>query len=179
MAEKKVDVLIRGFLLSDLSARGVRLLIVGEGGERARLVALVSELGGDAVVSFLGQVSEVNELRHLYEDAICSVSPGYVGLSLTQSLGFGVPMLVSRDEPHSPELELARIGGVSFFDTDSPKSLAGLFNDLQIQGNAASRQTTNSAVRDTYSAEAMAAGITSALRNTHQELGADGWPTNQ
>lgn len=179
VAEKKVDVLIRGFLLSGLGARGVKLYIVGEGSERQALSDLVTELGGNAVVTFLGQVANVDDLRPLYEDALCSVSPGYVGLSLTQSLGFGVPMLISRDEPHSPELELARIGGVMFFDTDSPVALASALEALSPAGGGNERQRLSAAICSTYSAEAMAAGIASALKNTKQELGDDGWPSNQ
>lgn len=179
VSDKKVDLLIRGFLRSDLATRGVQLVIVGEGAERKALADLVSELGGNASVTFLGQVADVNDLRHLYEDALCSVSPGYVGLSLTQSLGFGVPMLISRDEPHSPELELARIGGVEFFETDSPLALAAALDALAPAGNACERQRISIAIRKTYSAEAMAAGIASALKNTKQELGDDGWPSNR
>ena len=53
-----------------------------------------------------------------------SVSPGYVGLSLTQSLWFGVPALIARDEPHAPEIEAAKPGmNAVFFDSDEPEAL--------------------------------------------------------
>ena len=51
-----------------------------------------------------------------------SVSPGYVGLSITQSFAFGVPMLISRNEDHSPEIEAAKeSSNAVFFQTDNQK----------------------------------------------------------
>jgi glycosyltransferase involved in cell wall biosynthesis len=176
VASKKVDVLIRGFLLSDLRDRGVRLVIVGDGQERSRLTSLVSTLGGDGSVDFTGHIADVATLRGLYENALCSVSPGYVGLSLTQSLGFGVPMIVSRDEPHAPEIELARLGGVSYFDTDLPGSLARALEELEPSEQATERRSRIARISETYSAESMAAGLLAALSNLPQELEEDGWP---
>ncbi|TFD83903.1 glycosyltransferase [Cryobacterium lactosi] len=180
VADKKVEVLIRGFLQSELRKSGARLLIAGQGEELVRLQQLVTSLGGSKdEVSFLGQVAEVSELQALYAGAVCSVSPGYVGLSLTQSLGFGVPMAISRDEPHAPEIELARFGGVAFFDTDDPASLARTLDSFPRQGAGAERSALADSVRQAYSAEAMASGIKHALRNDDQRLGADGWPRIQ
>lgn len=199
VAEKKVDLLIRGYRASSLHKRRVQLVIVGEGSERENLEFLAAELDIALHVTFLGQIAGVDELRAHYAHALCSVSPGYVGLSLTQSLGFGVPMLVSRDEPHSPEIELARLGGVTYFDTDSASALAAALDtalaatchsfpttagvgELRAEpqtepvDDSSARVALAAAVRDSYSAEAMAAGILAALNNTPQQLGDDGWP---
>ncbi|MDH8179555.1 glycosyl transferase, partial [Klebsiella pneumoniae] len=64
-------------------------------------------------------------LKEIYSKSFVSISPGYVGLSITQSLSFGVPMLVSKDENHSPELEALQTGlNGGFFNTNDPQSLA-------------------------------------------------------
>lgn len=47
------------------------------------------------------------DIYDVYANALVSVSPGYVGLSLTQSLSFGVPMLIAIDEAHVPEIDAA------------------------------------------------------------------------
>jgi glycosyltransferase involved in cell wall biosynthesis len=68
----------------------------------------------------LGPISDYEKLRALYGRSIATLSPGYVGLSITQSLGFGVPMIYSKDEPHSVEIISAREGWNSLtFQTDS------------------------------------------------------------
>lgn len=176
VADKKVHVLIEGFLQSGLSGQGVSLLIVGEGSERPSLEGLVKRLGGESSVRFLGQIASVAALSSLYASAVCSVSPGYVGLSLTQSMGFGVPMLISRDEPHAPEIELARFGGVIYFDTDSAADLSLKLDELPLSGESSRRQALGASVARCYSAEAMAEGLMHALENTNQKIGEDGWP---
>jgi glycosyltransferase involved in cell wall biosynthesis len=176
--EKKVDVLIRGFALTAVAAEGARLTIVGDGEAKDELQALAKSLDIAELVDFLGHEGRLPVLKELYETAICSVSPGYVGLSLTQSLGFGVPMAVSRDEPHSPELELQRYGGVHFFDTDSPASLADVIDSLPRRDAGGDRSVLSEKVMRSYSAQSMAVGLNAALNNRVQVLGADGWPAS-
>ena len=75
-------------------------------------------------VSMFGHVDDYETLKQLYSSSLLSVSPGYVGLSITQSFGFGVPMLVSKDENHSPEVEAVQENmNAVFFKTDDMKSI--------------------------------------------------------
>ena len=46
-------------------------------------------------------------MRQHYGRAFVSVSPGYVGLSIVQSLSFGVPMIYARADRHCPEIDAA------------------------------------------------------------------------
>ncbi|WP_112300867.1 glycosyltransferase [Rhodococcus wratislaviensis] len=173
---KKVDLLLRGFAESGLSDAGIRLTIVGEGTQLPELAALSDQIGITNSIEFLGHIGDRATLQEIYASTICSVSPGYAGLSLTQSLGFGVPILVSRDEPHAPEIELSRFGGVTYFDTDDAMSLARALNVAAASKSYAGRQPLSSKIASTYSAEAMANGLIAALGNTDQSLGSNGWP---
>jgi glycosyltransferase involved in cell wall biosynthesis len=68
----------------------------------------------------MGHINDFNKLKQLYASSLVSVSPGYVGLSITQSFAFGVPMLISRNENHSPEIEVAKENSNAiFFQTDN------------------------------------------------------------
>ena len=118
-------------------------------------------------VVFEGHRGTIDELRPLYRDAIASVSPGYVGLSLIQSIGFGVPMLFARDEPHSPEIEAAiEDENVRSFPSDSPKELASLLVSVARERAAwlARREEISGWTRANYSVEVMVAAFVSALR---------------
>lgn len=122
--EKKPLLLLRGYLsaLRRLPT-DVRLIFVGTGPELTSLMRAARPAG--ARVLFLGHISDSQRLREIYRSAIASVSPGYVGLSITQSIGFGVPMVLADDEPHSPEIEAAHAGvNACFFRADDPESLA-------------------------------------------------------
>src|SRR5207248_11625357 len=89
-----------------------------------QLIARSTDLFPDRI-RFLGEITDFEELRRVYGTALASVSPGYVGLSLTQSLWFGVPAIIARDEPHSPEIEAARKDFNSLFiESDSVDALS-------------------------------------------------------
>jgi len=102
-----------------------QLIIVGEGEEKELIINYIERNGLNNRISVLGHVSNYSSLKALYDTALFSVSPGYVGLSITQSFSFGVPMLISKDEPHSPELEaVVENENTMFFKTDNIDALS-------------------------------------------------------
>lgn len=141
----------------------IGLTIVGGGTMEAALEKRAMELGLRDRVRFLGWVDNVDELRTVYGTAFASVSPGFAGLGLTQSLGFGVPQAVSRNEVHSPEIELESTGGVRWFKTDSEEDLARVLLELHMEAPKLPLQNVSEYVRMYYSAETMAHGLSRAL----------------
>ncbi|MEC8333403.1 MAG: glycosyltransferase [Verrucomicrobiota bacterium] len=125
---KKVRLLLEGFIIARNNKqfpKSIRLFFIGDGPERSELEALTAAAGLDDCVEFVGHVSNTTKLRKYYSRAICTVSPGYVGLSATQSFSFGIPMVIARDEFHSPEIEACKEGfNAEFFESDDPQSLA-------------------------------------------------------
>ena len=125
---KKVRLLLEGFIIARKNKqfpKSIRLVFIGDGPERSELEVLVEAAGISEYVEFVGHVSNTTKLREYYSRAICTVSPGYVGLSATQSFSFGVPMVIARDEFHSPEIEACKEGfNAEFFQSDNPQSLA-------------------------------------------------------
>lgn len=156
-------------LIVDELPQGARLTFVGSGSLRADLEVQAANREISDRVDFLGHISDLEELRRLYSETLISVSPGYVGLSLTQSLGFGVPMLVADDEPHAPEVELLTKSTGAYFEANSPESLADslrlVFDGRLIWDPAALLES----VKTTYSADAMADGFEKALRGVPQD----------
>jgi glycosyltransferase involved in cell wall biosynthesis len=123
--KKKPMLLLDAFIeILDSLPNDTKLIIVGDGEERGKMGEKVKNLGLQNRVELLGHIGDYEILKNLYANALVSVSPGYVGLSITQSFGFGVPMLISKYENHSPEIEVAIDGKNSlFFETDSVNSL--------------------------------------------------------
>jgi len=166
--EKKVELLLTAFAIAtEELPTDIRLVFVGDGPLRGSLETRAAMLGLADRVVFEGHRGTIDELRPLYRDAIASVSPGYVGLSLIQSIGFGVPMLFARDEPHSPEIEAAiEDENVRSFPSDSPKELASLLVSVARERAAwlARREEISGWTRANYSVEVMVAAFVSALR---------------
>ena len=104
--------------------KDTKLLIVGDGPEKKQLERFMLENNLNDRVNLLGHISDYNKLKELYHKSVVSVSSGYVGLSITQSFSFGVPMIISKNEPHSPEIEAAIENFNSlFFETDNIEDL--------------------------------------------------------
>jgi glycosyltransferase involved in cell wall biosynthesis len=168
VATKRPELLVRAYLsVSDTLATSGRLVIVGEGPQRKSLERRVAEAGATDRVLFCGHVSRVQDLRSLYATALASVSPGYVGLSLTQSLAFGVPMIIADQEPHSPEIEAADPGSnCVFFTAGSASSLADAMKAVSRDARdwRARAEEISRACRSRYSTEAMAERLLDACR---------------
>lgn len=176
VSSKKVELLIEALTADAAKSAGVVVEIVGAGEEEARLKRLASELGVADRTIFHGEVTSPFDLHALYEEVVVAVSPGYAGLSVTQALGFGVPVLVAKDEPHAPEIELVRFGGIRFFESNDPESLADAIAREIGAGSEQDRVSLAAQVRRTYSAEQMAKGLADALRGRRQILNEEGWP---
>jgi glycosyltransferase involved in cell wall biosynthesis len=125
-SDKKPLFLLNGFLLArHLLPPDVKLFFIGEGDQMVVLQKIVYDLGLVERVFFIGAVHSIGDLSLYYKNAFCSVSPGYSGLSIIQSLSNGVPMLIGDNEPHSPEIhtDVAR-RYLELFKSDSVQSLA-------------------------------------------------------
>jgi glycosyltransferase involved in cell wall biosynthesis len=144
------------------------LRFLGDGPLRVELENRVRQLGLAGRVVLEGHVAGLEELRAFYSRAFFSVSPGYVGLSITQSFSFGVPMVIARNEPHAPEIEAAIEGeNCVFFTEDSvddlAKTMAGLYGCMADWASFKRRSSIVEGCRRAYSVDRMADGLIGAL----------------
>jgi glycosyltransferase involved in cell wall biosynthesis len=169
---KKVALLIEGFSIFARKFPDARLVLVGDGSQLDALRTARARMDDPNSVLFAGWIDHVSDLSNWYATAFCTVSPGFAGLGLTQSLGFGIPMVIADDEPHSPEIELAVGERTNWFVRDSPESLAMAIEEFWNSRDSIPRSDFSDVVRETYSAEAMADGLLAALRgSTNMRVG--------
>lgn len=166
VAEKKPLLAIRGLALAlDRLPPESMLLVVGAGPETEAVERLASQLGVLDRVMVAGYVSSPDRLADLYGSALLSLSTGYVGLSLVQSLAFGVPMLYARDEPHAPEIEAANDANSRVFASDDATDLSEKILEIfeARQSWRGKRQDIAADCRDRYSTETMARSFAAAV----------------
>jgi glycosyltransferase involved in cell wall biosynthesis len=162
---KKPRLLLEAFLLAlaDLPPDAC-LVFVGDGPLRPALEEAASRAPGR--VLFKGACTDFDTLRDLHAASLASVIPGYAGLSLIQSLWFGVPALIARQEPHSPEIEAA-VDGVNtvFFKSDSVAALRDALVALVVERDLwiGRRREIARRCADRYSLDAMADAFVDAL----------------
>ncbi|TMM29905.1 glycosyltransferase [Polaribacter aestuariivivens] len=103
------------------------LIIVGKGVESKKIEKFIIDNQVENRVKLMGHISDYEKLKNLYNNSFFSVSPSLAGLSITQSFSFGVPMIISKDEKHGPEIEAVKEeSNALFFQTDSIQS----FNEI-------------------------------------------------
>jgi len=157
---KKVFFMVKAFhnALSVLP-KDTKLFIVGDGEEKEKLNNYINNFKLNERITLFGHINDYLKLQNLYNDSIFSLSPGYVGLSITQSFSFGVPMLVSKNENHSPEIEAVKENeNALFFKTDSEKDFIDVLNKIyrNIDFWKKQREKIVAFCKKSYSTEAMA-----------------------
>lgn len=99
---KRLDLVVSAAALVD----GVTVEFVGGGPERDNLEELAARLGVTCV--FHGESHDPALIAEVYSRAICTVIPGAAGLSVTQSLAYGVPVITN----NSPENQMPEVDAV-------------------------------------------------------------------
>jgi glycosyltransferase involved in cell wall biosynthesis len=163
---KKPRLMIEAYSLAIKKENIGDLIIVGSGPESDACIALVAKLGIASKVKFLGHIADLNKLRDIYSGCIASLSPGYVGLSITQSFSFGTPMLAADDEPHAPEIEAAEEGrNCCYFQANSSSDMSNkilkMWHDREFWKSSEPAIISN--CRNNYSAELMSSRIVEAF----------------
>jgi glycosyltransferase involved in cell wall biosynthesis len=114
--EKGLFDLLEAFAKVHSTASNVRLDLVGAGPLRAELIARVSELKLEQVVSFLG-AKNIGEIAELFIESTASVLPSHSepwGLVVNESLSYGCPVVVSNVCGCVPDLVVDGVTGYSF-----------------------------------------------------------------
>jgi len=95
---KQIVVLIKSFknILNSID-ENINLVLIGDGDEKIEIEKLINNLNLKNRIILTGKINEPDRLREFYKEAIVSVSYGQAGLSVLQSLGFGVPFVTHAD----------------------------------------------------------------------------------
>jgi glycosyltransferase involved in cell wall biosynthesis len=160
---KSIELLIQAVDLLGAQGRPVNLLVVGEGSERPRLETLTSQ--GDQRVVFYGPAYGAGELRRLHALADLSVCPGAAGLSVVQSLGFGVPVVAhDNDSVNGPETDVIDTGvnGARFREGDPEDLIRAMEQTLELSRSSATVKACVESVAE-YTAESHSIAIVSAV----------------
>ena len=156
--EKKPMLGVKGFesVLPWLPAR-TRLHVIGDGPLLQEIHAYVESAGLEGRVVVHGAIFDWKTLREIFSNCYCMIAPGYVGLNVTQALGFGVPVVYAREEPHAPEIEALNQENSRAFDSNQASDLGYKMLEvleLQLAGEMDAEEISSYA-RSNYSSEAM------------------------
>ncbi|KEZ92420.1 glycosyltransferase [Nonlabens ulvanivorans] len=143
-----------------------KLILIGDGPEKKLIKDQITKSDLKGRIILPGTVVDKVQLNEYYKSSLISVSPGRVGLGLTQSLGYGVPMIIAKNELHGPEVEVAVEGVNSYFfqednvDDLALKILEAFRNSVTILD---SREKLSLDCKNTFSIEVMATTFVNLL----------------
>ncbi|WP_439145973.1 glycosyltransferase family 4 protein [Vibrio sp.] len=104
--------------------------LVGDGMVYKEVESLIENKKLNDRVILVGRVEDPKELRKLYQKAYYSVSFGQAGLSILQSLGFGVPFISSKNAISGGELCNIKDGYNGLLCNDDVSSLTSAMHYL-------------------------------------------------
>jgi glycosyltransferase involved in cell wall biosynthesis len=102
--EKRVDLLLEAMAILRRTRPGVGLLILGDGPERKFLENSVSRLKLQDI-HFIGECVRPEESGIYFRLADLLVIPGLVGLAVVHGFALGLPLVTTKHDYHSPEIE--------------------------------------------------------------------------
>jgi len=166
---KQNEVLIRAFNnITKHIPENILLTFVGEGSQETVLKKLVLDLELSSRVNFVGKIANNAFLKDYYEEAIVSVSFGQAGLSVLQSLGYGVPFLTKWNAISGGEKNNIKHGLNGLFCDDKIKSLEDNLLKLCLDINFARELGENAYnyYKEYCTMDNMAQGFLDAIENT-------------
>jgi len=166
---KQIDDLIQAFqsVLEKIPSN-ILLTIIGEGSEQDKLKRLVQVGGLENRVLFIGKITDVSKLRDYYRQAIFSVSYGQAGLTVLQSLGYGVPFVTKINAISGGEKSNIQHNQNGYFCEASISSLASyivrLCNNLDLARSLG--RNAHNYYQDYCTMSNMNQGFLDAIENT-------------
>lgn len=109
--EKKIENVINAFsrAQSEIDSEA-KLVLIGNGPEKENLLKEISRLGLKDKILMPGHINNIEKLKKFYGEALFTVNGGTAGLSIIQSLSFGIPVVLPDKELHGPENEAIKEG---------------------------------------------------------------------
>ena len=106
-----------------------KLVIIGDGSQRARIENWIGEHGLSERITLAGAIFDDAVLGRYFAAAIACVSSNQAGLTVLKSMGCGVPYITRRDAITGGEIFNIhdRVDGVLY---DKPEELKGILLDL-------------------------------------------------
>jgi glycosyltransferase involved in cell wall biosynthesis len=167
-AANRVDLLLEAVARLRARLPGTTAVIVGAGGEEARLRRRAADLDLGDHARFVGPIYDEMSLAGWMTSADAFCYPANVGLSLLHAFGYGLPVVTGDNlATHNPEIEALRDGvnGLLFRDGDAGSLAEALGRVLTDRGLAASmREEARRTVLERFTVRRMVDGLEAAVR---------------
>jgi len=123
---KRLDILFHSLKIAKEDGYEYILEVIGDGAEKSQLKTLVHNLGISNNVNFHGHVSDQSHKHKIVKGCVLSISLGQAGLSILESMSFGLPFFTAKNAISGGEIEniIDEYNGFLIDDYNNPKFVA-------------------------------------------------------
>lgn len=135
--EKGIMILLESYKLLKSKSKGnlPNLNIIGDGPELAKLNNWVNENNLDDIVRFHGRIVDSDVIEVFFRKSYACISPNQAGLSVIESMAYGVPFITSKYPITGGEYNAIIEGANGFFYDGSVNGLAQILDDIMNTNN--------------------------------------------
>lgn len=179
MHDNRVDLLITAAKALIGRHPGMRVVIIGNGPEKERLMAQAAALGLADVVTFAGSMYGEPQLAPWFLSSNMFVYPENIGLSVLHALGYGLPVVTSdRIESQNPEIEAIVPGRNGLlYKHGSLDALVDTIDRLATDRALLATLAANALAQRRFSISRMVDGLEGAIRHAARSKVAGALPT--
>ena len=151
----------------ELTKRGTKLIVIGDGEGRATWEQQANDLGLDDRVVWVGALRDQMKIAPWFLSAKAYVYPGPIGLSIIHAFSYGLPVVCHDTAAHhGPEFEAMTDGATGFvFKENDSENLARQI--VRLLENESERRTISAHVQklaySKYGIESMVSNYCEAL----------------
>lgn len=106
------------------------LVIIGDGDEKVNILNWIKQENLEDKIILTGQINNQQTLKLYYQDSVACVSPGQAGLTVLNSMAYGVPFVTSENAITGGEIFNVRNNENGFIYNGDTNELAGIMKKL-------------------------------------------------
>lgn len=129
--QKKLNELLEAYKqYIQITDKILPLVIIGDGDEKVNMINWIKQENLEENIVFTGQINNQQTLKLYYQDSVACISPGQAGLTVLNSMAYGVPFVTSEDAITGGEIFNIKNNENGFIYNGETKELAGIMKKL-------------------------------------------------
>jgi len=129
--QKKINELLEAYKkYIQITSKILPLVIIGDGDEKVNIIDWIKKENLEDKIILTGQINNQQTLKQYYQDSVACVSPGQAGLTVLNSMAYGVPFVTSENAITGGEIYNIRNNENGFIYNGETNELAYIMKKL-------------------------------------------------
>lgn len=141
---KKIFDLLEAYKVADSKNNQIKpLILIGDGEEYNHIVEWIDKNNLNSKITLTGAIFDQNRLKGYYQNAIACLSPGQAGLTVLNSMAYGVPFVTTKNAITGGEIFNITSGVNGIIYNEDSSNLADIIIELSSDEEKTYELSTN------------------------------------